>query len=49
LVDEFKSSGIYTVSWDGRDDINRKVAEGIYFYTLETPKQNLTKKLIFIQ
>jgi hypothetical protein len=49
LVNEFRSSGIYTVSWDGRDDTKRKVAEGIYFYTLETPNQNFTKKLVLMK
>ena len=49
LVDEFKSSGVYTVNWDGRDDTKRKVAEGIYFYTLETPNQNFTKKLVLMK
>ena len=48
LVNEFRSSGIYTVNWDGRDDTKRKVAEGIYFYTLETPNQNFTKKLVLM-
>jgi hypothetical protein len=49
LVDEFKSSGIYSVNWNCRDDNNRKVAEGIYFYTLETPNQNFTKKLVLMK
>ena len=49
LVDEFKSSGVYTVSWDGRDDANRKLAEGIYFYMLETPTQKYCRKMVLIQ
>ena len=46
LVDEFKSSGVYNVAWNCRDDYGRKVSEGIYFYTLEIPKLRLTKKLL---
>jgi hypothetical protein len=42
-------SGNYNYTWNGRDELNRTVAKGIYFYTLETPKQNLTKKIIFIK
>jgi hypothetical protein len=49
LVNEFKSSGIYSVNWNCRDDNNRKVAEGVYFYTLETPNQNFTKKLVLMK
>ena len=39
--------GIYNLTWDGRDDNHRSVAEGIYFLTLETPKQNFTKKMVY--
>jgi hypothetical protein len=49
LVDELKSPGVYSVCWNCRDDNNRKVAEGIYFYILETPKQNFTKKLVLMK
>jgi hypothetical protein len=49
LVDEFKTSGVYRVNWNCRDDYDREVAEGIYFYSLETPKQNYTNKLIVIK
>ena len=47
LVDEFMGSGVYSVVWNGKDEHNRKVAEGIYFYTFETSKQKFTKKMIF--
>ncbi len=46
LVDEFKRPGVYNISWNCQDEYKRRVAEGIYFYTLETPKQKFTKKLI---
>jgi hypothetical protein len=39
--------GIYNLTWDGRDDNHRSVADGIYFYTLETSKQNFTKKMVY--
>jgi hypothetical protein len=46
LVDEFKRPGVYNISWNCQDEYKRRVAEGIYFYALETPKQKFTKKLI---
>jgi flagellar hook assembly protein FlgD len=46
LVNGQVERGIYNLIWDGRDDNHRSVAEGIYFYTLDTPKQNFAKKLI---
>jgi flagellar hook assembly protein FlgD len=30
LVDEFKSIGTYTVTWDGRNEEGKIVASGIY-------------------
>jgi hypothetical protein len=36
----------YSLIWNGKDDNNRTVAEGIYFCTLETPNQKFTMKLI---
>jgi hypothetical protein len=47
LVNGQVERGIYNLIWDGRDDNHRSVAEGIYFYTLETTRKNFTKKLIF--
>ncbi len=46
LVNSEHESGIYNVIWNGRDEADRAVAEGIYFYTLETSKQSFTKKMI---
>ena len=46
IVDEFKSAGFYSVSWNCKDDMGIKIAEGVYFYTLETPNQKFTRKLI---
>jgi hypothetical protein len=47
LVNGYLDKGIYNYNWNGTDDNNRKVAEGIYFYTLKTSNDNYTKKLIF--
>jgi hypothetical protein len=39
-------NGVYNLTWNGTDDNNRAVSEGIYFYTLETNHNNFTKKLV---
>lgn len=38
--------GLYNFTWNGKDENKRMVSEGIYFYTLETPNQKFTKKLV---
>jgi flagellar hook assembly protein FlgD len=39
--------GRYNMTWNGKDENNRNVADGIYFYTLETSKQKFTKKMVY--
>jgi hypothetical protein len=40
------NKGSYNFSWNGRDDSNQNVAEGIYFCSLKTPKQSFAKKIV---
>jgi hypothetical protein len=47
LVNSNLEHGVYNLNWNGTDDQNNKVAEGIYFYTLQTENNNFTKKLVF--
>jgi hypothetical protein len=41
--------GNNTVFWDGTDGSGRKVASGIYFYTLKTRDRELAKKLVVVR
>jgi len=47
LANAFFNSGNYHYLWNGDNVNNHKIAEGIYFCTLKTDKQNFTKKIIF--
>jgi len=46
IVNKPLGRGIYNFVWDGKNENNKQVAEGVYFYTLTTGKNNFTKKLI---
>jgi hypothetical protein len=53
LVDESKSTGYYTVLWNGRNQFGSQVATGIYFYRIEAkpadggqPFKSLKKMLL---
>jgi hypothetical protein len=46
LVDGEQQPGFYTVNWDGKDDQNRSLASGVYFYRLETKEYKSTKKVV---
>ncbi len=39
----------YEVTWDGRDDLGRRVASGIYFYRLQTPDFSQTRRLTLLK
>ena len=41
--------GLYTVSWDGKDNTGKNVAGGIYFCQLSAGNSKTTNKLIFIK
>ena len=48
LVSEKLDSGFYTSHWDGDDDMNRKVAAGVYFINLKTQDHNTHRKIVLV-
>ncbi|MFQ5865251.1 MAG: M6 family metalloprotease domain-containing protein [bacterium] len=46
LVDEIKQPGVHTVTWDGTDNKNEKLASGIYVYQLKAAQFTQAKKMI---
>jgi len=49
LVNDVKQPGYYSVTWDGRDDVGRSMAAGIYFYQITTQTYSETKKAILVK
>ncbi|MCD6161597.1 MAG: right-handed parallel beta-helix repeat-containing protein [candidate division Zixibacteria bacterium] len=49
LVDEYKSSGNYSVIWDGRNKSGTTVSSGIYFYRIESGEFIDTKKMLLLR
>jgi len=49
LVDTDMSPGHKSISWNGKDTAGRKAASGVYFYRLETPSFEQSKKMILLQ
>lgn len=49
LVKESKPPGIYSVTWDGRDDSGRELGSGIYFYRLSTAEFSQTRKMLLVR
>jgi hypothetical protein len=49
LVDEERLPGEYKVIWEGKDDSNREVSSGIYFYQLKTRDYTETRKMVLLR
>ena len=46
LINAQKEAGIHNVIWDGLDENNRPVANGVYFYRLQGKTDDITRKLV---
>jgi hypothetical protein len=49
LVNEQKNAGNYSLVWNGKDDNNRKVGEGVYFCILQTDEKCLKQKILVVK
>jgi hypothetical protein len=49
LIDDKMKPGDYNLKWDGKDNQNRKLSNGIYFYRLQTEDFKDTKKTILLK
>ena len=49
LVDGEQPPGWHQVVWDGRDQVGRAVASGIYLYRLQTSQFSQTRKMILLR
>jgi hypothetical protein len=49
LINDKMKPGDYSLKWDGKDNQNRKLSNGIYFYRLQTENFKDTKKTILLK
>ena len=49
LIDEYQSSGKYSVPWNGKEDSGNPVPSGVYFYTISVDGYFETNKMILIK
>jgi hypothetical protein len=49
LVNESKDAGTYTISWNGRDNYNRQVATGVYFYRMQAAGFEKAMKMMLVK
>lgn len=49
LVDARNEAGHYTANWDGKDQLGRQVASGIYLYRLQAANFSATKRMMLLK
>lgn len=49
LLDEYLEPGPYSVVWDGKDNAERLLSSGVYFYRLKTAGHNITRKMVYLK
>ena len=49
LLDSHLDAGEHSAVWDSRDADGRTVATGVYFYSLRTGENVLTKKMVLMK
>ncbi len=49
LVDEYKTSGYHSVTWDGCDRLDNEMASGVYILRMQAGHLNFTKKMLLLR
>jgi hypothetical protein len=49
LVDDKREPGNYQVIWDGKDEVGKEVASGIYFYRLKVGENSISKRMVLLR
>ena len=49
LVYGRRVAGMHTVTWDGRDDADHKLATGMYMYRIQAGEQSSSRKLLLLR
>lgn len=49
LINQRQPADSYTIKWDGKDDLGRDVASGVYYYQLITGNFRMTRKMILMR
>ena len=49
VADDHYEAGNYEILWEGKDNHNRSVGSGVYFYKLKTEQDQLINKMLLLK
>lgn len=49
LYDGVQQIGEYSILWDAKDDFGAAVASGVYFVVMQTPREQYSMKILFLE
>lgn len=49
LINSIAKSGYHSIVWNGTDNQNKPLSNGIYFYRLKTPEKTFTRKMVMLK
>ena len=49
LTSGSKPAGVYSLEWNGRDEMGQSVSTGVYLYTLSNGSTSITKKMALMK
>ena len=49
LVDGYKTSGVYSVTWNGTNETGKVCASGVYYYRIHAGTNVVTRKMLFLR
>jgi hypothetical protein len=49
LIDAPEKKGPHLFEWDGRDQFDRPISSGLYFYRLRAGKQSISRKMLILR
>ena len=49
LVDEQKEAGSFTATWDGADELGRRVASGVYLYRIQAGDFSASRRMLLLK
>ena len=49
LVDEQMEAGSFTATWDGTDELSRRVASGIYLYRIQAGDFSASRRMLLLK